>query len=351
MLGGGLAVYDGRQWTSTAEGLLNQVVFGIAVDSAADRTIYAGTAGSGVLKTVDGGARWSATNDGLAHRVVKAIVMDPASPRTLFVAAQEQFLGSRGGVFRTTDGAAHWTQVGAQTLMRRVFSLTFDPSTRGQIYAGTDGGGIYRSTDNGDTWASIDGGALVDSAEGVTSIQQAMHPHPVYAIALDAADSRILYAGTDTGVFRSRDAGAHWAPASSGLRDRRVRALVAHPVARGTLYAGTGDLSDLGRAGGVFKSTDGGESWIPAGLPGQWVLALAVHPRRPAMVCAGTDQGVLCSDDGGVRWTAVATGGEFRYVLSLVASPSRPDLVFAGTEGNSIMKIAWPAAATTARRP
>jgi hypothetical protein len=159
----------------------------------------------------------------------------------------------------------------------------------------------------------------------------------------------VIYAGTDTGVFRSRDAGAHWTAASAGLRDRRVRALITDPIARDTVYAGTGDLADLGRAGGVFKSVDGGNTWAPAGLAGEWVLALAAHPRRPSMLCAGTDQGVSCSNDAGARWHPVATGGEHRYVLSLVAG-SRPDGLFAGTEGNSIFRIEWPASTTTARR-
>jgi hypothetical protein len=303
------------------------------------------------MKSVDGGRRWLPANDGLTNAVIKSIAIDAREPATLAVAAQEQFLGSRGAVFRTRDGGKSWKQIGGDTLKQRVFSVAFDPSRAGVMYAGTEGGHVYRSLDAGDNWTAIDAGGLPQDRGGVTEIQQTMHPQPVYVVAPDPKNKDVLYAATDVGVYRTRDGGATWTAVNNGLIDRRVRAFGVDPKDPQTVYAGTGDMADLGRSGGVFKSINGGDSWSLAGLHGQWVLALAIDPQRPSTVCAGTDQGVSCSDSSGSAWTPVATGGRMRYVLTLVRDPFHAGTLFAGMEGNSIAKVTrGPDSTTTVGR-
>jgi photosystem II stability/assembly factor-like uncharacterized protein len=75
----------------------------------------------------------------------------------------------------------------------------------------------------------------------------------------DPVDSNIVYAQTELrGVFKSTNGGQSWKPINSGLPDLRVRGLVVDPIDSRTLYVGTFKR-------GVFKTTNGGESWKPTG--------------------------------------------------------------------------------------
>src|SRR6185436_12020398 len=110
----------------------------------------------------------------------------------------------------------------------------------------------------------------------------------VWALAVDPADPDIVYAGTVLGVFKSTDGGETWAASSRGLGPQGVwvRALLAVP---GAVYAGT-------QYNGLFKSTDGGQTWFSAsrGLPGPRpgfgpiVGVLLQVPRQPNRIWAGT---------------------------------------------------------------
>ena len=126
----------------------------------------------------------------------------------------------------------------------------------------------------------------------------------INALAVNPSTPTTLYAGTGDGVFKSTDAGETWVLASSGLPDpspgspnRAVLALVINPVAPNILYVGTSGA-------GVFRSTDGGNTWaaISAGLPsiklfGQdppriFVSSLALDPTGATTLYAGLSLGV-----------------------------------------------------------
>ena len=97
--------------------------------------------------------------------------------------------------------------------------------------------------------------------------------------------------------------------------------LVAAPVA---------DLAGLDRRG-VFRSSDGGRSWRPAGLSGTTVLSLAVDPREPIVVYAATrSDGAFRSDNGGRNWKRLASTG---LTASVVLDPDAPDTVLLATDG------------------
>ena len=92
----------------------------------------------------------------------------------------------------------------------------------------------------------------------------------ISAMAIDSLTPSTLYAGTDAGIFKSRDGGASWRAANSGLTNLTIQSLAVDPQAPSILYAGTND--------GIFKSTDGGASWtaVNTGLANASVLALAI---------------------------------------------------------------------------
>src|SRR4029453_11904094 len=100
------------------------------------------------------------------------------------------------------------------------------------------------------------------------------------------------------------------------------------PRVPATLYAGTAAGSDVYAGDGVFKSTDAGAHWAAAntGLTTGFVTTLAIDPLVPATLYAGTDAGVFKTTDAGAHWAAVNTGLTDLFVTMPVNTGLPPDL-------------------------
>ncbi|GEM_PF-1031826 len=118
----------------------------------------------------------------------------------------------------------------------------------------------------------------------------------------------------DPGIFRSTDGGNHWTERDSGLPGDFVNALTTY---KNLLFAGTGyDYWQWGEFGGVYHSTDLGNSWSLRGLADTAVLALCADHDR---LYAGTLHGIFLSVDSGVQWTSVSNGlPRFSEILQIV---------------------------------
>ncbi len=144
-----------------------------------------------------------------------------------------------------------------------------------------------------------------------------------------------VYAGiVDGGVFRSDDGGVSWVPARGGLTAVTVHALAVDPSSASTVYAGV--------ESGLYKSEDGGVSWTfhDQGLPvlagtgeAAAVLALAIDPSSPETLYAATGVGVSKSTDGGLTWALLGTGLTSPSVRRLAQVSQGPDLLYAATDG------------------
>lgn len=167
-------------------------------------------------------------------------------------------------------------------------------------------------------------------AEGVTSL------------AVNPSNPDVLYAGTTAGVYKSTDGGESWFLSSQGMPESLVQALAIAPSDPDTLYASIGVLPTVA---GVFRSTDGGETWTPAsrGLPDPPpfcgcgsllpISALAVDPANAQVVYAGTSEGVYKTRDGGRRWFPSSQGMGGAAVISLAIDPTFPTRIYAATGG------------------
>ncbi len=165
-------------------------------------------------------------------------------------------------------------------------------------------------------------------------------------LVADPKTSGTLYAAAANsgGIYKSTDGGASWAAASTGIGDRNIAALAIDPVTPTTLYASSTDfgLSDFGLSG-VFKSTDGGQSWtkLPVDqqtfLPGL-VAAFAIDPQNTATIYAASG-GVLKSTDGGQSWTPGSGLPANADFTSLVIDPQNPSTLYAGSTEGSISGV------------
>jgi photosystem II stability/assembly factor-like uncharacterized protein len=155
----------------------------------------------------------------------------------------------------------------------------------------------------------------------------------VSVVAFAPSDSRVAYAGTLGGVFRSGDGGASWAAASRGLGNLSVNVLAVDPRDPAVVYAGTD--------AGLYRTTSGGASWTllpvgPISTPAIAILQIdPVHPRiLYAFAVTSAKLGVYRSADGGSHWTE-RDAGLPPSLTALYADPDHPGTLYAGGIGPS----------------
>ncbi len=260
----------------------------VATDPISGSTIYAGT-DNGLLYSVNGGGSWHRL--GLGHVSVQAIAISAAEPVRIYVATD-------AGILVSTDRGVSWSRRGLRD--RSVTTLHVDPKHPLVAYAAAaDAGGLWITTNGGYGWHQL--------AAGLGSLN-------VESVAVDPSDSSIVYAGLDSGVFKSLQAGASWA--SSSIYDRSVGVLLQPANMKGTFYAGTN--------GGAYSSTDGGNVWTSAGLGNHRVASLLYVGSS---ILAATEAGVYKTTDGGHNWPV-----SLRYPsLAIALDPNRANGVLAGT--------------------
>jgi len=303
----------------------------LVVDPANPQVLYAGAgdsgSGSGVYKSEDAGLTWRLTADGLPSEDVTALAFSPDASPMLYAAA-----GVRGDVYGSSDGAQSWTRLGDSGLFgfpdRR---LVVSPDDGRVLFALGVANDIFRSNDGGHTWLPV--------SEGLPGDEHSTH---ALSLIIDPTNANVLYVGTGGfvggghGVYKSTDGSETWSPANRGMIDYRITALTVDPAQPQTLYAG-------GDGGELFKSTDGGQTWhdLTEMLSGQMndystIRDIVVDPVTPETIYLLADKtGVLLSHDGGARWRLLGRPGEPDYpvftALSIIFDP-QPVLII-GIEG------------------
>lgn len=177
------SVDGGASWNRMENGLTSSDVRSIAIDKISTKTIYAGTAG-GVFKSVDGGANWNIMNKGLTSKSVNCFAIDPTNTEVIYTATS-------GGVFKTSDGGNNWIKLSYGLKSTSVSFIAIDPINTGILYAGTSGSGAYKL-------ASVIVYNIVSSSSSGGSIS------PLGTITVNAGDSETFTINPDNG-FKIKD--------------------------------------------------------------------------------------------------------------------------------------------------
>jgi len=278
-----------NQWTVIGPPASVQAM---AADPQDDRVLYAAGFET-VARTYDRGITWSSTEiPGLAGPV--AIRVAPSIPSTIYV------LGF-SNLFRSTSGGQSWVPRSIPSAVGFPNDLQVHATNADVIvvacsnfcFFGCSGGGVYRSDNGGGTWRRI---GLKDTN--------------VYEIALDPTNAQVVYARTETNLFKTINGGGSWKEISlpaSGV----IHEVAVDPVIPTIVYAAADS--------GIFKSFDAGVSWTLI-RPALYGSSVAIDPADSSSVLAAAD-GMIRSFDGGHTWqelNAVAPGIQFNSLRQIL---------------------------------
>ena len=186
--------------------------------------------------------------------------------------------------------------------------------------------------------AAGDKGQVVWSQAGPTNV-----PGRITDLAVHPDHPNTIYAGAACGgVFKSTDDGNSWTPIFDEQGAPSIGALAIHPKDPNILYVGTGEANGSGDSypgTGIYKSTDGGGTWIHLGLEQSYHIGrIAIHPLHPETVyvaaCGklfGTnpERGVYRSTDGGATWEQKLFITDSTAAIDVAVDPTDPQVVYA----------------------
>jgi hypothetical protein len=258
------------------------------------------------------------------------------TPR-LVVGARSWFWGP--SVLTSDDDGRTWSEPEhgavafpeeAGASVERIWTLAPDPRVPGRVWAGVEPHSLWRSDDGGSTFA----------------LNQALwdHPHraewqpgaggPAVHTIVPRPDEGMLIAMSTGGVYRSVDSQSDWGPVNSGIKVEfgpDPYPAYGQCVHRIAMDAEDPDRLYAQNHGGVFRSEDGGHSWIPitAGLPGDFGFVVLAHPTRArvawvipidavTMFPPGGRLRLWRTDDAGQTWREAGRGLPDEHYASVI---------------------------------
>jgi len=233
----------GASWKQTGNQIVGMIndsdIFGITVDPNQPNIVYV-NACSGFYRSTNAGEKWfKFPGIPFSARRTYVLLPHPTNPNIIFAGTSE-------GLWRSKDGGKKWMLLTSKTLVIR--SIVVTPDKPNRVLIATDDFGVRVSENLG-----------TDFIESNTGFS---HRH-VLALMPDLTEhgrllASVFHDGSGGSVFASINGGETWAPSSTGLAGRDVFAFYQMPNNPNVIYAGTNT--------GVYRSDDRGASWAPTGI-------------------------------------------------------------------------------------
>ncbi len=266
------------------------------------REAYFGAVGGGLWKTTDAGNNWAPVTDGqLSSSSVGALAVSPSNPDLVFIGMGESCIRGNimpgDGVYKSSDAGKTWANVGFKNV-EAISRIRIHPTNPDIVYVAAFGNyhgpsderGVFKSTDGGKSWKRV---LFRDSKTGAVDL------------SIDAKNPNVLYASL-------------W-----------------------EAYRIEYQMSSGGPGSGLFKSTDGGDTWteitrapgLPTGMVGRIGVAVSgADGSRVNALVENENGGLFVSDDAGVNWKLMNAARSVRqrafYYTHVFADPNQKDVVY-----------------------
>lgn len=343
------------RWRAIGPANMGGRIADFAVNEKDPYTMFVAVATGGVLRTTNNGTTWEPVFDKQPVASTGSVAISQTNPRVVWVGTGEgnsRNSSSWGnGIYKSTDGGDSWTNMGLPD-SGDIPKVAIDPKNDDVVYAAVLGHlwgankerGIYKTADGGKTWTPS---LQIDENTGAIDV------------LVDPSNSQNVYAAlwarrrypwgftngsAESGIYKSSDAGKTWKKMSDGLPERVGRiGLDLYRKNPKTLFAvvesdlgGGGDLETIrSRAGGVFRTDDGGLHWkrvsniTPRGF---YFGKVRVDPQNDQRLYV-LGFGVAVSDDGGKTFLNTGAKDIHGDCHAMWIDPANSNHVLLGTDG------------------
>jgi photosystem II stability/assembly factor-like uncharacterized protein len=324
---------------------------------------YIGQVNGGVWKSEDYGRTWNPIFDSQPTQSIGAIAV-ASDPNIVYVASGEGLhrpdLSIGNGIYKSTDAGKTWTHLGLEK-GEQIPALAVDPRDPNRVFAAVLGHpygpsedrGIYRSTDGGANWQKI---FYKDENTGASDItMDPSNPDVLYAGLWEARegpweDGNML-AGSNGGLYKSTDGGDTWKQLTGGLPKDIVQVNIAvAPSDPKRIYISiaTTEKGEYGSGAGlgIYRSDDGGENWSRATddarpsmrIGGGDLAVLRVDPKNPDIVYSASIV-TFRSTDGGKSWTGIRGAPGGDDYQNLWINPNDPRIILLVSDQGAIITV------------
>ena len=293
-------------------------------------TAYMGTTGGGLWKTEDAGQHWFNISDGYFRTgSVGAVSVAENDPRILYVGMGEHAV--RGvmttygdGVYKSVDAGKSWTHLGLE-LTRQIAGVAIHPQDPDMVYVAAQGAlngpseerGVYRTTDGGKNWEKV---LFVDNRTGCAHIAMDMtNPQVLYAAMWEhqRLPWQVISGGPGSGLYKSTDGGDSWEKIQEGLPRELGKMSVSVSRSNPDKVYVLVESDTEKEQGGLFASENGGDSWSRVSKDHRLVqrawyyIEVFTDPQDENTVYV-LNSSCLKSIDGGKSWETIGgTHGDY----------------------------------------
>jgi photosystem II stability/assembly factor-like uncharacterized protein len=237
-----------------------------------------------------------------------------AGIRQIQLQTERLALARQGKREATLLGASTWEQIGPYNYSGRTRAIAIDPTNPSTIFIGVASGGLWRTTNGGSSWSTT-----FDKQSAIS----------VGAVAIDPVDTRTIYVGTGEntmnidaylgdGIFKSTDGGETWS--NIGLTSvGAISKIYVAPQNHNIVY-----VAAARSGGGFYRSLDGGKTWERTFSQSGTVFDMSVNPKSPNLIFIGTNSSLFRSVDGGKTFQSATAGMSLGNAvrLSVAIAPS-----------------------------
>ncbi|TXF90818.1 glycosyl hydrolase [Neolewinella aurantiaca] len=314
-------------------------------------TYYMGNTGGGVWKTEDAGQYWTNISDGFfGTGTIGAIAVAPTDPNIVYVGTGEHAVrgvmtSSGDGFYKSTDAGRTWNKIGLENSrhISRIRVHPTDPNTlwvgvQGALYGPSEERGVYKSTDGGTTWKRT---LFTDNLSGCVEIDLDQNNPLIMYAAMNTYGRKpwkVISGGAGSGLYKSTDGGESWEKAQTGLpKELGKIGLSVCQSNPDKVYAVVESDSEQ-QLGGLFVTTDGAKNWSRVSddhrlTQRAWYYTeVFADPANEDMVYVMSAP-MLRSKDGGKNWEVMS--GPHGDYHDLWINPANPKNMVLADDGGA----------------